>query len=148
MSYETKTRPELCDFEEPNRSKLEVQNRYRQAVAADIQFDLTDLKAELVGLTNALSFIKESVKIYEAEVETALNNSDNKHKELYVLLDSDGDIVENFPENSNFDYMFQRKQAACPYGKLYKATLVLEREEHENIQINHEQSRSKKRYAK
>lgn len=144
MSYETKTRPELCDFEEPNRSKLEAQNRYRKAIAADIQFDLTDLKAELMGLTNAVSFIKESVKIYEAEAETASSKGGNKHKELYVILDSDGDIVENFPENSNFDYMFQRKQAVCPYGKLYKATLVLEREEHENIQINHEKSRSKK----
>ena len=145
MSYETKTRPELCDFEEPNRDKLEVEKRYRQAIAADIQFDLTDLKAELVHLTNAVSFIKESVKIHEMELETAINNGGNKHKELYVILDSDGDIVENFPENSNFDYMFQRKQAVCPYGKLYKATLVLEREEQENIQVNHEKSRSKKR---
>jgi hypothetical protein len=58
------------------------------------------------------------------------------HKELYVLLDSDGDIVETFPENSNFDYMFQRKQAECPYGTLHKATIILGPEQHERIQTN------------
>jgi hypothetical protein len=67
-----------------------------------------------------------------------------KHKELYVLLDSDHDIVETFPENSSFDYMFQRKQAVCPYGTLHKATLVLEQEEHERIQTNVEKYRYQK----
>lgn len=57
-----------------------------------------------------------------------------KHKKLYVILDSDGDIVETFPENSNFDYMFQRKQAVCPYGTLHRATLVIGQEEHERLQ--------------
>ena len=64
-----------------------------------------------------------------------------KHKQLYVLLDSDQDIVETFPENSNFDYMFQRKQAVCPYGTLHKATIILGPEQHERIQTNTEQSK-------
>lgn len=59
-----------------------------------------------------------------------------KNKELYVLLDSDGDIVETFPDNSNFDYMFQHKQATCPYGTLHKATLVVGPQQHERIQTN------------
>lgn len=67
-----------------------------------------------------------------------------KHKQLYVLLDSDQDIVETFPENSNFDYMFQRKQAECPYGTLHKATLVLDPEQHERIQTNSEPTRAAK----
>jgi hypothetical protein len=67
-----------------------------------------------------------------------------KHKELYILLDSDQDIVETFPENSSFDYMFQRKQAVCPYGTLHKATLVLGPEQHERIQTNSEPTRAAK----
>ena len=47
--------------------------------------------------------------------------------QLYVLLDSDGDIVETFPENSNFDYMFQRKHSICPYGTLHKAVSPISR---------------------
>jgi hypothetical protein len=64
--------------------------------------------------------------------------------QLYVLLDSDGDIVETFPENSSFDYMFQRKQAVCPYGTLHIATLVLGPEQHERIQTNKEPTRAAK----
>ena len=67
-----------------------------------------------------------------------------KNKELYVLLDSDGDIVETYPENSNFDYMFQHKQATCPYGTLHKATLVIGPQQHENIHLNLKQARPAK----
>lgn len=67
-----------------------------------------------------------------------------KHKELYVLLDSDQDIVETFPENSNFDYMFQLKQAQCPYGTLHKALLYIGPEEHERCQTNSEPVRAAK----
>jgi hypothetical protein len=62
--------------------------------------------------------------------------------QLYVLLDSDGDIVETFPENSNFDYMFQRKHAVCPYGTLHKAVLYVGPQEHERIQTNTEKVRA------
>jgi len=61
--------------------------------------------------------------------------------QLYVLLDSDGDIVETFPENSNFDYMFQRKHSICPYGTLHKAVLYIGPQEHERIQTNKETTR-------
>ena len=57
------------------------------------------------------------------------------HKQLYILLDSDQDIVETFPENSSFDYMFQRKQAVCPYGTLHKATIILGPEQHERNHV-------------
>lgn len=67
-----------------------------------------------------------------------------KNKELYVLLDSDGDIVETYPENSNFDYMFQHKQATCPYGTIHKATLVIGPQQHENIHLNLKQARPAK----
>ena len=66
------------------------------------------------------------------------------HKQLYILLDSDQDIVETFPENSSFDYMFQRKQAVCPYGTLHKATIILGPEQHERIQTNNEPTRAAK----
>ena len=65
-----------------------------------------------------------------------------KTKELYILLDSDQDLVETFPDNSNFDYMFQRKQAVCPYGTLHKAVLYIGPEQHERIQTNKEESRA------
>ena len=65
-----------------------------------------------------------------------------KHKELYVLLDSDHDIVETFPENSSFDYMFQRKQSTCPYGTLHKAVLYVGPEQHERNQTNTEPVRA------
>lgn len=64
--------------------------------------------------------------------------------QLYVLLDSDGDIVETFPENFNFDHMFQYKQSYCPNGKLHKATLVIGPEQHENIHIILEQTKPAK----
>lgn len=64
-----------------------------------------------------------------------------KTKTLYILLDSDGDIVTTFPENSNFDYMFQYKRSTCPYGTLHKATLEIGPEEKERIQINQEPAR-------
>lgn len=67
-----------------------------------------------------------------------------KNKELYVLIDSDGDIVETYPENSNFDYMFQHKQAVCPYGTLHKAILYVGPAQHERIQTNKEPVRSTK----
>ena len=67
-----------------------------------------------------------------------------KHKQLYVLLGEDQDIVEIFPENSNFDYMFQRKQAEAPYGTLHKATIILGPEQHERIQTNSEPTRAAK----
>lgn len=66
------------------------------------------------------------------------------HKQLYILLDSDQDIVETFPENSSFDYMFQRKQAVCPYGTLHKAVLYVGPEQHERIQTNKEPTRAAK----
>ena len=66
------------------------------------------------------------------------------HKQLYILLDSDQDIVETFPENSSFDYMFQRKQAVCPYGTLHKAVLYVGPEQHERIQTNSEPTRAAK----
>ena len=56
------------------------------------------------------------------------------HKELYVLLDSDGDIVETFPENSSFAHMFDVKQSTCPSGAIHRATLVIGQEEHERLQ--------------
>lgn len=62
----------------------------------------------------------------------------NKTKTLYVLLDSGQDVVETFPENSNYDYMFQLKQSVCPYGTLHKATLTILSEEKERIQQNSE----------
>ena len=65
-----------------------------------------------------------------------------KNKELYVILDSDKDIVETFPEESNFDYMFQIKQAVCPYGTLHKAVLYIGPEQHERIQTNKEPVRA------
>ena len=52
-------------------------------------------------------------------------------KELYVLLDSDQDIVETFPENSGFDHMFNVKQSTCPSGAIHRATLIVGQEEHE-----------------
>lgn len=57
------------------------------------------------------------------------------HKELYVLLDSDGDIVETFPENSSFDHMFDVKQSTCPSGAIHRATLVIGQQEHERLQM-------------
>jgi len=61
-------------------------------------------------------------------------------KTLYVLLDSDQDIVHTFPENSSFDYMFELKQSVCPYGSLHKATLMLGPQEkercHENVKLS------------
>jgi hypothetical protein len=56
------------------------------------------------------------------------------HKKLYVLLDSDGDIVETFPENSSCDHMFDVKQSTCPSGAIHRATLVIGQEEHERLQ--------------
>jgi hypothetical protein len=56
------------------------------------------------------------------------------HKELYVLLDSDGDIVETFPENSSYDHMFDVKQSTCPSGAIHRATLVIGQQEHERLQ--------------
>lgn len=56
------------------------------------------------------------------------------HKELYVLLDSDGDIVETFPENSIYDHMFDVKRSICPSGAIHRATLVIGREEYERLQ--------------
>ena len=56
------------------------------------------------------------------------------HKELYVLLDSDGDIVETFPENSSFAHMFDVKQSTCPSGAIHRATLVIGQQEHESLQ--------------
>ena len=56
------------------------------------------------------------------------------NKELYVLLDSDGDIVETFPENSSFAHMFDVKQSTCPSGAIHRATLVIGQEEHERLQ--------------
>ena len=57
------------------------------------------------------------------------------HKELYVLLDSDGDIVETFPENSSYDHMFDVKQSTCPSGAIHRATLVIGQQEHERLQM-------------
>lgn len=57
------------------------------------------------------------------------------NKELYVLLDSDGDIVETFPENSSFDHMFDVKQSTCPSGAIHRATLVIGQQEHERLQM-------------
>jgi hypothetical protein len=57
------------------------------------------------------------------------------HKELYVLLDSDGDIVETFPVNSSFDHMFDVKQSICPSGAIHRATLVIGQQEHERLQV-------------
>lgn len=56
------------------------------------------------------------------------------HKTLYVLLDSDGDIVETFPENSSYDHMFDVRQSICPSGAIHRATLVIGQEEHERLQ--------------
>ena len=56
------------------------------------------------------------------------------NKELYVLLDSDGDIVETFPENSSFAHMFDVKQSTCPSGAIHRATLVIGQQEHERLQ--------------
>ena len=56
------------------------------------------------------------------------------HKELYVLLDSDGDIVETFPKNSSYDHMFDVKQSTCPSGAIHRATLVIGQEEYERLQ--------------
>jgi len=56
------------------------------------------------------------------------------HKELYVLLDSDGDIVETFPENSSYAHMFDIRQSICPSGAIHRATLVIGQEEHERLQ--------------
>ena len=134
MSYETKTRPELDDYQEQNADDVDVQSRYRQALAADIKFDLMDLKAELLRLADAISFIKESIVVYEKDFVAAKT----RQKTVYMLLDSDGDIVETFPENSNFDYMFQRKQSVCPYGTLHKTSIHIGPEEKERIQINTE----------
>ena len=64
--------------------------------------------------------------------------------QLYVLLDSDGDIVETFPENSSIDYLFEYKRAICPYGTLHKATLYVGPQEHERIQTNTENLRAAK----
>ena len=66
------------------------------------------------------------------------------HKQLYILLDSDQDIVETFPEISSFDYMFQRKQSVCPYGTLHKAVLYVGPEQHERCQTNKEPTRAAK----
>ena len=66
-------------------------------------------------------------------------------KTIYILLDSDQDIVQTFPENSNFDYMFEYKRATCPYGTLHKVTMNIGPEEKERIQINQEPSRAAKR---
>jgi hypothetical protein len=68
----------------------------------------------------------------------------NDTKTLYVLLDSDQDIVETFPENSSFDYMFERKQAVCPYGTLHKATLAVGPEEKERCHKDAELFRARK----
>lgn len=57
------------------------------------------------------------------------------HKEIYVLLGSDGDIVETFPENSSFDNMFDVKQSTCPSGAIHRAILVIGQEEHERLQM-------------
>lgn len=57
------------------------------------------------------------------------------HKELYVLLDSDGDIVETFPENSSCDQMFDVKQSTCPSGAIHRATLLIGQQEHERLQM-------------
>lgn len=65
----------------------------------------------------------------------------NTTKTMYVLLDSDGDIVTTFPENSNFDFMFEYKRATCPYGTLHKAIMNIGPEEKERIQTNTEQPR-------
>jgi len=137
MSYETKTRPELDDYQEQNADDVDVHSRYRQALAADIKFDLMDLKAELLRLADAISFIKESIVVYEKDFVAAKT----RQKTMYLLLDSDGDIVETFPENSSFDYMFQRKQSVCPYGTLHKTSLHIGPEEKERIQVNTELAR-------
>jgi hypothetical protein len=65
-------------------------------------------------------------------------------KELYIILDDEGDIVETFPLNSNFDYMFQIKQANCPNGSIHKATLIIGEKESERIQINSEKAKATK----
>ena len=57
------------------------------------------------------------------------------NKELYVLLDSDGDIIETFSENSNYDHMFDVKRSICPSGAIHRATLVIGREEYERLQM-------------
>jgi len=62
-------------------------------------------------------------------------------KQIYVLIDSDGDVVETFPENSSFDYMFNVKASMCPSGAIYKATLVIGQEQSERAQINPEKGR-------
>ena len=67
-----------------------------------------------------------------------------KTKELYVILDSDKDIVETFPENTSLDYLFQYKHSICPYGTLHKATLTVGEEQHERIQTNKEPARAAK----
>ena len=56
------------------------------------------------------------------------------NKELYVLLDSDGDIIETFSENSNYDHMFDVKRSICPSGAIHRATLVIGQQEHESLQ--------------
>ena len=67
-----------------------------------------------------------------------------KTKELYVILDSDKDIVETFPENTSLDYLFQYKHSICPYGTLHKAILTVGEEQHERIQTNKEPARAAK----
>ena len=65
--------------------------------------------------------------------------SNTKH--LFVLLDSDGDLVETFPENSSFDHMFDVRASVCPSGAIHRATLVIGQEEKERPQINPERLR-------
>jgi hypothetical protein len=61
--------------------------------------------------------------------------------QLYVLLDSEGDIVETFPENSSFDHMFVVKASVCPSGAIHRATLVIGEKQSERPQINPERLR-------
>ena len=62
-------------------------------------------------------------------------------KELYVLLDEEGDVCETFSSNSNFDYMFQLKQAKYPNSSLHKATLLIGEKQSERIQTNSEKAK-------
>ena len=64
--------------------------------------------------------------------------------QLYVLLDSDGDIVETCPENSSCEHMFNVKASMCPSGAIHKATLVIGQKQSERPQINPEKGRAAK----
>lgn len=70
--------------------------------------------------------------------------SNPTNKQLYVLLDEEQDIVETFPENFNFDHLFQYKQSYCPNGTIHKATIVIGPQQHENIHLNLKQARPAK----